>query len=142
DYATGTDGISSLTSLGISFDKNGVMSFDAAAFANGTAGQMSALSSFLGSTGSGGFLKAANDALTSITDSTSGLIQSGVNSLQDQITSENQDISDQQDRITTLQNNLNTQMAQADTAIATMEQQYSYLYNLFQAMQINAQNGG
>jgi flagellar hook-associated protein 2 len=142
NYATGTDGISSLTSLGLSFDKNGVMSFDTTAFNNATAGQMSSLTAFLGATDTGGFLKAANDTLTSITDSTSGLIQSGTSAVQDQITRENANISEQQGRVTNLQNNLNQRMAAADSAIAAMEQQYSYLYNMFQAMQTNARNGG
>jgi flagellar hook-associated protein 2 len=142
NYATGTDGISSLTSLGLSFDSKGVMSFDSSAFATATSGQVSQLSAFLGSTSTGGFLKMANDALTSITDSTSGLIQTGVSALQGEITAENQNISEQQDRVDTLQTNLTQQMDAADAAIASMEQQYSYFYSMFQAMQTNSQNGG
>jgi len=33
-------------------------------------------------------------------------------------------------------------MAAADAAIASMEQQYTYLSNMFTAMQLNAKNGG
>ena len=142
NYATGSSGISSLTALGISFDQNGVMSFNSSQFASATAGQAQSLAGFLGSTDSGGFLKMANDTLSSITDSTSGLIENNTNSVQDQITAENQNISEQQDRISTLQRNLTQQLAAADAAIASMEQQYSYLFSMFQAMQVNAQNGG
>ena len=142
NYATGVNGISSLTSLGLTFDSNGVMSFDTSVFDNATSGQMPQLANFLGSTTGGGFLKMANDTLNGITDSTDGLIQTAIHSVQGSITNENQQISDQQDRITTLQTNLTSQMAAADAAIATMEQQYSYFYSMFQAMQINARNGG
>ena len=141
NYSTGTDGISSLTALGLSFDSNFNLSFDGSQFASATTGQISQLSDFLGSTKTGGFLKAANDALQSITDSDDGVIQSAQTSVQHQITRDNQSIADQQQRITDLQNNLNRQMAAADAAISALEQQYSYLHDMFAAMQVNAQNG-
>jgi len=141
-YSTGNSGISSLTSLGLSFDDKGVLSFDSSAFSTATTGNLAQLTSFLGSTGAGGFLKAANDALTGLTDPSTGVIQDGITSLQGQVTHDNQSISDQQVEITALQNNLNTQMANADAAIATMEQQYSYLSALFTQMQTDAQNNG
>jgi len=141
-YSTGNSGISSLTSLGLSFDDKGVLSFNAATFATATSGNLGQLASFLGSTTAGGFLKAANDALTGLTDPNTGTVEGGILSVQDQITTENQTISDQQDRITTLTNNLNAQMAAADAAIATMEQQYSYLQEMFTAMQQSSQNNG
>lgn len=142
NYSTGTSGISSLTSLGLSFDSNGVMSFDSTAFATATAGQVQQLSDFLGSTSTGGLLKMANDALTGATDSKTGLLQTGISALQDRITRDNDLISTQQDRVTALQNQLNRQMAAADSAIATMEQQYSYLSEMMAQTRVNAQNGG
>lgn len=141
-YASGNSGISSLSSLGLTFDSNGVMSFDASVFAGATSGQIQQLANFLGSTTTGGFLKMASDTLNGITDSTDGIIQTAISSIQGSITRENQSISDQQERVTTLQTNLTNQMAAADAAIATMEQQYSYFYSMFQAMQVNRQNGG
>ncbi len=142
NYSVGYDGISSLTALGLSFDAMGVMSFDSTAFGTATTGQIQQLSAFLGSTTTGGFLKTANDALTGITDSTSGIIQNGINSVQDQITNDNKIISTDQDKISTLQTTLTQRMATADAAISSMEQQYSYLSQMFQQMQINSQNGG
>ena len=138
-YSTGTNGISSLTSLGLSFDDKGVLSFDSSAFATATSGNLAQLSSFLGSTSTGGFLKAANDALTGLTDPTTGVVQGAITSISNEVTNENQTISDDQDRINTLQNNLNTQMANADSAIAAMEQQYTYLSEMFSQMQVDAQ---
>ena len=140
-YSTGNSGISSLTSLGLTFDDKGILSFNPAIFSQATAGNLAQLNAFLGSTSTGGFLKAANDALTHLTDPVNGTMQTGIHNLQSQITRDNQSIGDQQDRINTLQNNLNSRMAAADSAIAAMEQQYSYLSAMFTAMQVNARNG-
>ncbi len=144
NYSTGNSGISSLASLGLSYSSNadGTLSFDTSKFSTATAGQIAQLSSFLGSTATGGFLKMTNDILTGITDPISGTIPTGVNTLQGEIAVDNQNISDQQTKVDTLQTNMTNQMAAADAAISSMEQQYSYLYSMFQAMQINAQNGG
>lgn len=141
-YSTGNSGISSLTSLGLAFDQNGVLSFDSSKFATATGGNLAQLSSFLGSTTSGGFLQTANDALTGLTDSTSGVITSATSSLQNEIKTDNQTVSDDQNRISTIQDSLNTQMAAADAAIAAMEQQYTYLSEMFSQMQTDAQTNG
>jgi flagellar hook-associated protein 2 len=142
DYSAGSGGISSLDALGVSFpDNTGVLSFDSSTFSSATQGQMTALSNFLGSTATGGFLQSANDALTGLTDPINGVFQSAINSTQASITSDNQDISNQQDRINTMQTNLDAQMAAADTAISGLEQQYSYLSEMFQQMQANEESG-
>jgi flagellar hook-associated protein 2 len=138
-YSTGNSGISSLTSLGFSLDKTGVLSFDTTKFAAAISGKTQQLSSFFGSSTTSGFLQGATGILNSLEDSSSGIITTAAKSLQDQITAGNQKISDQQDAITALQTRLTQQMAKADSAIATMEQQVTYLTSVFQAMQINAQ---
>ncbi|HWC95813.1 MAG TPA: flagellar filament capping protein FliD [Candidatus Sulfopaludibacter sp.] len=141
NYSSGSNGISSLTSLGVKFDATYAMTFDSSVFQTATSGQMAQLTSFLGSSTTGGFLQAATNALNTLTDSTSGVFATGVASLQDQITHDNNTISDQQDRITQLQDNLNAKMAAADAAIASMEQQYTYLSDMFAQMRVNSQNG-
>jgi len=141
-YSNGSSGISSLTVLGLRFDDKGVLSLDSSAFASAAAGNIAQLTSFFGSPTGGGFIKTANDALKAVTDSARGSLPSGISALEDQITKGNTAISGQQDRINTLQTNLNRQMAAADAAIASMEQQYTYLSNMFTAMQLNAKNGG
>ena len=140
-YADGSQGISSLSSLGLSFDKNGVLSFDSAVFATATSGKMGQLADFLGSTTDGGFLQAAHDALTVLTDSTGGLIGSSIEGVRSAIDRENQSIGDEQERIANLQSSLNAQMAAADAAIAALEQQYGYFSAMFQQMRVNSQNG-
>jgi flagellar hook-associated protein 2 len=140
-YSTGAGGISSLTSLGLEFDQNGVLSLDSSVFATATQGQITQLANFLGSTTTGGFLESANNALNGLTDPASGLFQSSIGTVQNEIAQDNQTIGNDQDRIDTLTTNLDAQMAAADTACATMEQQYSYLTEMFQQMQTNAQSG-
>jgi len=93
EYSTGNNGISSLESLGITSDANGVLSFDPSAFATATAGNMSQLSAFLGSSTTGGFLQSATNAINSLTDSTSGAITTEISDVQGQITKDNQTIS-------------------------------------------------
>jgi flagellar hook-associated protein 2 len=136
-YSTGTSGISSLTSLGITSDKNGVLSFDGSTFASATAGNLDQLASFLGSAAKGGFLKSVSDSLNALTDPSSGAITTAINSAQDRITTDNQTISNDQDKVNRLQTNLQQQLAAADAAIATMEQQFLYLNEMFTAMQQN-----
>ena len=129
-YQAGSGTISSLSDLGLTLDDTGHLSLDTSALANPNA---AALSHFLGDTISGGFLKAANDAVNGITDSTKGLVATDYNNLGDQITNLNAQVADQQSKITDLENNLQAQLSQADAAIATLQSQKTYFQELFQA---------
>jgi flagellar hook-associated protein 2 len=140
-YSTGSSGISSLTSLGVKFDEKFALTFDSSVFQSATDGQIGQLTDFLGSSTSGGFLKAATDSLTTLTAKNDGVFASGIATLQDQIAHDNQAINDQQERVNKLQDSLNARMAAADAAISAMEQQYSYFANMFEQMRVNSQNG-
>ena len=144
NYSSGNSGISSLASLGVQYSSSddGTLTFNSSTFNTATANNLSQLGTFLGSTTTGGFLKMANDALNSITDPTTGVVQSGVSTITGEVATDNRNITDQQARVATLQTNLNNQMAAADASISALEEQYSYLYSMFQAMQIDQQNGG
>ena len=101
------------------------------------------MDSFLGTSTTGGFLESATNAMTRIEDPTTGIIKTDESEMQDQITSLNSQITTRQDQVNTLQQNLTTQMDAADAAIATMEQQYTYLSGMFQAEQVaNEQYSG
>jgi flagellar capping protein FliD len=93
------------------------------------------VTAFLGSATGGGFLEAATNAINSIEDSNAGLLKTTEAAVQSQITSIGNTITDKQNAVDQLQTNLTNQMAQADAAIATMEQQYSYLKSMFAAEQ-------
>ena len=88
----------------------------------------------LGTAAGGGFLKSATDALSGLENPTSGLIKTAETNIFGQITSLNSQIANKQ--VNTLQQNLTAQMAAADAALSTMEQQYNYLSGLFQAQQV------
>jgi flagellar hook-associated protein 2 len=133
-YSTGTDGVSSLTALGMSFDKAGRLSLDSTAFTSVTADDFSALSEFLGSSTTSGFLKSATDALDMVSDQDSGILTSTMENVKDQITRQDTAISDMGERISLLQLSLNEQMAAADALIAQLEQQVQYIGGLFSAM--------
>lgn len=133
-YATGNSGLSSLTALGLTFDRNGKLSFDSTTFAKVTGGSFSDLLTFLGGSTTGGFLKAATDQINGVEDATSGTLKTSITSVTDEITSQTNRISDEQARIDDLTTSLNARMAAADAAIASLEQQVNYITSLFSAM--------
>jgi flagellar hook-associated protein 2 len=141
-YTDGSGGASSLSSLGFSFDNQGVLSFDPAAFSSAVQSGTAPVLDFLGSSSSGGFLKAAADAFNGLEDSTNGLIPQALSSIRGQIAVKNQAISDQQDKVSQLQTNLQQRLAAADAAIAAMEQQLISLQGIFQAMHDQALSRG
>lgn len=136
-YTSGSGAISSLISLGLTFDgTTGHLSFDAGAFDAATSGQLDALTQFLGTPDSGGFLQMATNTLSGIEDATSGSLTLAISSTLSEIGNVNQQISDKQDRVNLLQENLTKQMAAADALIAGLQQQATYFNNMFTAMQI------
>ena len=142
NYSAAGGALSSLTSIGFGFDAMGVLSLDTSAFNTAVQGQMPALENFLGSSAGGGFLQYATSTLKAFADPSTGIIQTDITSVGKQTTKVNNAIAEQQSRVDTLQTNLNRKMAAADAAISAMEQQYSFLSNMFESMRINAQNGG
>ena len=130
-YTNGSSGsVGSLSDLGFTLDQTGHLSFSAATFSGANADD---IQQFLGTTTSGGFVQMVNDTIGEMADPTTGVIQGDLSSLQDQITAENSQMADEQSRINDLTTNLQTQLAQADAAIATMQEQKTYFADLFQA---------
>ena len=131
---TGTGSIQSIADLGLTFDQNGVLSFDPTVLSTVASSDFQGVTDFLGSATGGGFLQAATNTLNGVLDSTSGAIPTETNAVAGQILSTNNQISADQDRVNTLQTNLTNQMDAADAMIAEMQQQYSYLTGLFASM--------
>jgi flagellar capping protein FliD len=128
----------SLTQLGVAFDQTGHLQFDTTAFSQNST---SAILNFMGSESTSGFLQAATTTLTGLTDPVTGLLPNASKSISGEISDIGTKISADQDLVTTLQQSLTKQMAAADAAISSMEQQVSELNNLFTDMQNNAKNG-
>jgi flagellar hook-associated protein 2 len=133
-YSSGTDGISSLASLGLVLDDKGKLSLDSSAFNAAAGGNFEALAAFLGSASTGGFLQTATAVMDGLQDSTSGAITTAIDGLKTETTGQNDRIAAEQERIDRLQQNLIAQMAAADSAIAILEQQATYMNGLFEAM--------
>ncbi|MGA2714391.1 MAG: flagellar filament capping protein FliD [Bryobacteraceae bacterium] len=129
-YTGGSGSVGSLADLGLTLDSsgNGNLDFSASAFA---AANPTAIQQFLGNVSSSGFLQSANNALTAMTDPSTGVLQADGTALQTQIASENSQIAAQQTVITDLETNLQAQLSQADAAIATLQAQTSYYTQLF-----------
>lgn len=136
-YRSGASGISGLTDLGITFNQSGQLEFDSSVFSSATSGQIQSLSTFLGTSTTGGFLQYATNALTAITDPTSGIIPTDKLSLQKQISATNSLILADQAKVNTLQTNLQNQIAASDALVASLEQNYNLIQGLFAAQQNN-----
>ena len=128
-----------LQDLGLALGQDGHFTFDSDQFASTASSNLSGVDAFLGSASGGGFLKTATNQLTAIENSTTGLIPTTQTDLQNQLTDLQTQITDKQTQVSDLQTQLTAQMSTADASISTMEQQYSYLNEMFQAMQIDAQ---
>src|SRR6185437_6231771 len=138
-YSGGPSEAPNLTALGLSVDRNGVLSFDGSKLKTAATANLSAVSTLIGSTDTAGFLKSANDRLNSLTDSSSGVLPGAINTVLSGITRKTAQITDEQDKLNLLQTNLAQQMSAADAAIAALEQQQNYLQSLFGAMQTQTQ---
>ncbi len=129
---SGSGSLGSLSDLGLSFDSNGVLQFDQAAFSSL---DPKAVESSLGGISTGGFLQSASNVLSSITDPTNGTLTEATQTVTGEISDLGTQITDQQTSVTNLQNTLMTQMAAADAAISTLEQQVTQITDLFTAEQ-------
>ena len=131
-YDSGAASPSNLTSLGFSFDKSGVLSFDSTAFSNATAGNIGALKTFLGNTTTG-FIKTATDTLAGLEDPTSGIIKTTLASLAAQSANKDALIAAEQARIDLFATDETARISAADALIASLQQKANFVTGLFAA---------
>jgi len=129
-YTASSGSASSFTDLGLDLDQTGHLTFDSTAFSNANTAD---IQQFLGQISSSGFLQMANSAISSVTDSSTGMVHLSFSVLQNEVDSDNAEISTDQDRVNQLQTTLTTQLSAADAAIASLESQKNYMLQLFQA---------
>jgi flagellar hook-associated protein 2 len=134
-YFSSSAGSIGMADLGFSLNDDGTLTYSPFTMMSTDLVNSAGVTAFLGSATGGGFLEAATNAINSIEDSNTGLLKTTEAAVQSQITSIGNTITDKQNAVDQLQTNLTNQMAQADAAIATMEQQYSYLNSMFAAEQ-------
>jgi flagellar hook-associated protein 2 len=129
-FSSGSDSLPNLTSIGFSFDKSGVLSFDPVAFGVATTGNTTALYTLLGNTTSG-FINSANTTLTALEDPTVGTIKSTVTSLTALSAQQDTSIADEQARVDQFRVDLTSRISAADALIASLQQQVTFITGLF-----------
>jgi len=134
-----SSGVSSLADIGLTFDQTGNLDFDSSTFASAASSSASAVTAFLGSETSGGFLQSAYSTLNATTSATGSITVAG-NNLGNTVESLANQISTKQAQVTQLQTNLTTEMANADAAIASLQSQLSEITDLFTAENQVSQN--
>jgi len=138
-YSQSAGGITGLAALGLTLGQDGHLTYDQFAFSSADITSSGGVTAFLGSADKGGFLKWATDTLNSVEAADTGTLKGAEALVQSQITDTDSRIADEQANVDALKERLQAQMAAADALIASMEQQYSYLSNLFTSMQDAAQ---
>lgn len=136
NYTSASDGVTSLSALGLTFNTTGQLEFDPTILAGASSSQINNATSLLGSATSGGFLQFATNTLTDIEDPSTGILTNEITQTTNSINSDNQLISQQQAQITQLQTSLQSRMSTADAAIASLESQQSFYSSLFTSMLI------
>ncbi len=134
-YYSSASGSIGLADLGFTLNVNGSLTYSPLTMLGTDLGNSAGVVSFLGSATGGGFLQAATDAMNGIETTQTGLLKAAESSFQSQITNLGNTITQKQAAVTKLQSTLTNQMAQADAAIASMQQQYSYMTSVFQAQE-------
>jgi flagellar hook-associated protein 2 len=136
-YKDPTGKIRSMSNFGLELDSSGKLSLNTAKFASASPAD---IETFLGSTTSGGFLKAAYDAIDSVEHPGSGSLERVMSRVTEEIKNGSDAIADEQERIDRLQRSLEEKMAAADALIASLEQQVTYMTNLFTSMSESSKN--
>lgn len=140
-FNSGSGSVQSLSDLGVEFTQQGTLTFDPTVLSGMNASQLQDALTFLGGATTGGFLESATNAMNGLVDPTNGLITSDLAGLNQQATNDAQQVQNQQDQITTLTNNLTSQMSAADTLISSLENQTSFLTQLFATTNANNMAG-
>ncbi len=141
DYTGGGAGAAnSLTDLGFSFGQDGRLSFHTAAFLAEDLGAPGQVAAFLGSALEGGFLRAASEALDAAANPVWGRVRTELNSVNQAITRTDERIDTSNERLDQLRVSLQEQMAAADALIASLEQHYSYISTMLEAMRSASEN--
>ncbi len=142
NFSTSSGTVGSLADIGLSFDQSGNLSFDPSTFATAASTSGTDLLNFIGTSTSGGFLQAANDMVTAVTDANSGFLTQASESTSSQLSDLATKISNDQNQVSQLQQTLTTQMATADASISSLENQLTEVTDLFSTMQANEKASG
>lgn len=121
----------SLANYGITLDQTGQLDVDTSAFASAANANFSQFLNVIGNSTTGGFIQVATNLLNSVEDTQTGMLPMEETSVANQITAQQTTISNEQAQVNQIQTNLTQQIAQADSTIAELESQVSYVTGLF-----------
>ncbi len=131
-YTATSGNVASLANLGIAFNDSGHLQFDQSAFDQAAPADVV---NFFGTESGNGFLQAASNIMTGVTDATTGILPGATQSITNEISDLGNQISSDQEKVSTLQASLTAQMSAADAAISSLEQQAYEITDLFSTMQ-------
>jgi flagellar capping protein FliD len=133
-FITPSGSVQSLSDLGLTIGSDGTMTFDSSQFSSLSA---TGIEQFLGGLTSGGFLQTANNVLSNIANSTTGMLATEYNNISSEISSDNTQVTNDQAEVNLIQTNLTQQLSAADAAIAVLQEQSTYLSTLNQTENAN-----
>jgi flagellar hook-associated protein 2 len=122
---------SSLANFGITVDSTGQLSVDSAALGTAANSNFSLFLSTLGTSTTGGFLQTASNLMSGLEDPTTGILTDEGTSIASQITEQQTKISNEQTIVNNLQTSLTAQISTADSTLASLESQFTYVSGLF-----------
>jgi flagellar capping protein FliD len=134
-YNSSSGQVANLKNLGLDLGIDGHFTYNALTLMGTDIGNSAGVTAFLGSSAGGGFLQAATNALNNLEDPTTGLLKTTEADVKTHIASLGTQISTRQNQVDQLQRQMQDQLARADALIASLEQQYTYMSDLFQAQQ-------
>lgn len=130
---TSSGGVSNFADLGLSFDQQGSLSFDPTVLdAGASTAKSDQRNQFLNA-----FLSAADKAVSSLDDSTTGAIATTKSGITNSLKNNSNRVSEIDARVESLRDALTSRLSAADALIASLEQQVSYLTNLFSSQKSN-----
>ena len=129
-YSNGSPA-SALANFGVTLDQTGQMSVDEGAFTTAANANFSTLLSTLGDGTTSGFLQTATNLLNGVEDPTTGALKTEETSFANQVATQQTTVANEQATVNQLQTNLTQQISKADSTIAELESQVSYVTGLF-----------
>ena len=130
NYTNGSPA-SALANYGITLDQTGQLAVDTSKFTTAANANFGQLLTTISNTTTGGFLQTAEFLLNGIEDPTTGAVKTEEKSVASQLKAAQTHVANEQAAVNQIQTNLTQQIALADSAIAELESQASYVTGLF-----------
>ena len=135
--ASSSGNLPNMASIGLELTREGTLKLNTDVFNSQTSGKFDSLAALIGTSKTTGFVKNATDLLNSLTKESSGILTSAVAWMDEALKLEDERIAAERRRVEQFTTDLQERMARADALIAQLEQQATYMNNMFEAMRAN-----